>query len=432
LIMTSGNRTDEPICIKNQEALSRLSDIADFYLLHNREILVRCDDSIAFSREGEPQLLRRSRGYVPRPILLDTDYPDILALGPDLKSTLGILRGREMYLSPHVGDLHTSLARDFMQENIGLVKEITRTDPDIIASDMHPDYYSSRLAKDYNAGKKSLVQHHHAHIVSCMAENDLKDEVIGVAMDGTGYGEDGRIWGGEILLADRAGYERAAHIRYFTLPGGEQAVKYPWRITAGLLRQAFGDNWEEIARSLDIIPHGTDVLNFGSLMKSRNFSPYTSSCGRLFDAVAVLLGCSRQVHFEGQAAMELESLALESESGEVLPYGILQEETFEMDFVPLVQAIVDKRRKGDNVRELASNFHSTLVDAFVHVSDLLGKRKGLNRVALSGGCFQNQVLLSGCISNLEHKNFQVYTQTRVPVNDGGIALGQAVCAAERV
>ncbi|MFW6415514.1 MAG: carbamoyltransferase HypF [Thermodesulfobacteriota bacterium] len=431
LIMTSGNRTDEPICIKNQEALSRLSDIADFYLLHNREILVRCDDSIAFSREGEPQLLRRSRGYVPRPTVLDTDYPDVLALGPELKSTLGILKGREMFLSPHIGDLHTSLARDFMQENIGLVKEITRTDPDIIASDMHPDYFSTRFAHDYKAATKIRVQHHHAHIVSCMAENHLKGELLGLAMDGTGYGEDGRIWGGEVLLADRASYERAAHIGYFSLPGGEQAVKYPWRIAASLLRQTFGDDWEEIARSLDIVPWETDVSNFRSLMQSSNFSPYTSSCGRLFDAVAVLLGCSRQVHFEGQAAMELENLASESGSRDILPYRLLQEETLKMDFIPAIQAIVEKRQKGVPVRDLAASFHRTLVDAFLHISEGIRKDRGLNRVALSGGCFQNQILQSLCISGLEGRGFQVYTQTLVPVNDGGIALGQAVCAAER-
>ena len=432
LIMTSGNSTDEPICIKNREAVSRLSGIADFYLLHDREILIRCDDSIVSCVGEEKLTLRRSRGYAPKPVLLDKDYPDVFALGPDLKSTLGILRGREMFLSPHIGDLNTSLARDFLLENMELIKAVTRTDPDILACDMHPDYFSSRVAQESEAVTKYRVQHHHAHIVSGMAEKGLREKVIGLAMDGTGYGEDGRVWGGEVLLADRAHYQRTGHIDCFPLPGGEQAVKNPWRTAAALLSLAYGTDWKDIAREMDILPRDVNANDFERILNSERMSQQTSSCGRLFDAVAVLLGRSPQVHFEGQAAMELETLAMEGDSLAILPYRIKEEDMFRIDFIPAIREIVQKRQTGSSMADSASMFHATLVDCFLQVSRRIRESRGLNSVVLSGGCFQNRVLLAHALEKLREENFQAYVKSEVPVNDGGIALGQAVCAAERV
>ena len=253
LVMTSGNRTDEPICIGNREAVERLKGIADFFLVHNRDILVRCDDSLAAVVAGEDSLLRRSRGYVPKPIALNNDYPPVLALGPQMKSTLCLLKGNLAFLSPHIGDLETPQARDFFHETIALMERITECRPSLLACDLHPGYYATRIARQMAEARAiplpfSHIQHHHAHIVSCMAENGLNGEVIGLAMDGTGYGTDGHIWGGEFLVADERSFTRRGASEGFTLPGGEKAIREPWRIAISLLREAYGPAWPEMAK----------------------------------------------------------------------------------------------------------------------------------------------------------------------------------------
>jgi hydrogenase maturation protein HypF len=431
--MTSANQTDEPICIDNREAVIRLAGIADAFVVHNRQIVVRCDDSVAMVAHNRPYLLRRSRGYAPRPLLLVNVLPDVLAVGPHLKSTICIVKGSMAYLSPHIGDLETPLARDFLHETIERMQHITQCAPKIVACDMHPGYYSTRVATTLHAREVIRVQHHHAHIVSCMAENRITGKVLGLAMDGTGYGEDGRIWGGEFLIADETGFERAGHLRYLPLLGGEAAIKQPWRFGISLLREAFGDNWTQVASRLGIVPDGFSYEQLNRIMEAGMNSPLTSSLGRMFDGVASIIDLKRSVSFEGQAAMELEAAATKPGSADVLPYKIFREgEAWILDLMPLVKAIVEARLAGMDVLGLSGAFHATLIASFIDMAGVLRGHTGISRVALSGGCFQNRILLEGCAHELERGGFQVFTHQRIPANDGGVALGQAVIAGARM
>jgi len=312
LVMTSANQVDEPICIGNREALQRLQGIADYFLVHNRDILVRCDDSITFVVSEKPRLLRRSRGYIPQPLRLKDAYPSILALGGQLKTTHCILKGNFAFVSPHIGDMETPQARDFFHESITLMKRITESNPKIIACDCHPAYYSTKAAQELNAQKVIRVQHHHAHIVSCMAENQIGGKLIGLAMDGTGYGLDGAAWGGEFLVADETEFERFGHFQYIILPGGEKAIHEPWRIAASLIKTAYGPSWRETALNLNLIPNKNQLELLDKMIDGKINSPLSSGLGRLFDGVAALIGSRRQVSFEGQAAMNLEMLATDS------------------------------------------------------------------------------------------------------------------------
>jgi hydrogenase maturation protein HypF len=431
LVMTSANQTDEPICIDNNEAVKRLSGIAEYFLVHNREILVRCDDSVSMVTGGRPYVMRRSRGYAPRPLLLKDSLPKVLALGPHLKSTICITKGSFAYLSPHIGDLETPLARDFLHETIERMQHIVQCKPDIVACDLHPQYYSTRVASMLNAKDIIRVQHHHAHVVSCMAENRVTGKVIGVAMDGTGYGEDGHIWGGEFLVADETGFARAGHLKYIALPGGESAIKNPWRIAVSLIRDAYGSEWADVASLLGIVPEGFSCDSMEKILGAKINSPLCSSLGRLFDGFSSILGLKQSVSFEGQAATMLESVS-RAGSGDILPYAILNDgENLILDSTPLVKAVVEERLSGKDSSQLADAFHKTLEKAFIDVVKKIRERCGIDRVALSGGCFQNRILLEGCAVGFEREGFQVFTHQRVPANDGGVALGQAIIAGTR-
>jgi len=445
LVMTSGNQTDEPICIGNREAVNRLHGIADFFLTHNRDILVRCDDSVMMVAAGKPRFLRRARGFAPRSIPLRQEFPDVLALGAQVKSALCIIKGLFAFPSPHIGDLETPQARDFFHETIGVLQGITERHPKLIACDMHPGYFSTRVARGLGRGKIVEVQHHHAHIVSSMAENMLTGRVIGVAMDGTGYGTDGQSWGGEFLIAEESDFIRAGHLCYLPMPGGEAAIREPWRMAVSLIREAFGGNWKAWAEDLQLIPERFNEETQGTacnidlleqVLRGKIHSPLTSSLGRLFDGVAAMLGLRRQVSFEGQAAMELEALAAKG-LGWSLPFEIrpsedtVSEETARswiLDFIPSIRDLAHAKRSGKETADLAAAFHLTLRDAFVEMVRRLQTETGLNRVVLSGGCFQNRILLEYCLSELTLAGFKVYHHTLVPTNDGGIALGQAICA----
>ncbi|MBP1720667.1 MAG: hydrogenase maturation protein [Deltaproteobacteria bacterium] len=432
LVMTSANQVDEPICIENREALSRLKGIADFYLFHNRDILVRCDDSVAAVMGQNPVLLRRSRGWAPKPVSLKRSYPDVLALGPHLKATLCILKGGLAYLSPHIGDLETPEARDFHRESLRLMERIAECRPDVIACDLHPAYWTTRLAEELPHTEIIRVQHHHAHIVSAMAENGLSGEMIGLAMDGTGYGQDGTAWGGEVLVADEVDFRRAGHIRPYPLPGAEKAVKEPWRVAASLLRESFGDTWHRVAEKL---PLGVKAGHFNVLenMMARGFnSPLTSSLGRVFDGVAAILGTRHTVSFEGQAAMELETLAT-SRSTRRYPFEITKNgDGTVLDLRPLVRAVAEDRIRGKDPAAITTVFHQTIIGAIAAMSAAVREQTGLGKAVLSGGCFQNRVLLEGAVHELERDGFEVYTHRSLPANDGCIALGQAVIAAARI
>lgn len=433
LVMTSANQVDEPICISNREAFDRLRGIADYFLVHNRDILVRCDDSIAFVADKTPRLLRRARGYVPQPVQLRDSYPQVLALGGQLKTAQCILKDRFAFVSPHIGDMETPQARDFFHESITLMKRITKSDPQIVACDHHPSYYSTQAAQELHTAKVIKVQHHHAHIVSCMAENKIEGKVIGLAMDGTGYGMDGNAWGGEFMIADETGFERFGHLQYIVLPGGEKAIHEPWRIAVSLLKAAYGPSWRETALRWNLVPDQNSYDLLDKIIDGRINSPLSSGLGRLFDGVAALIGAHRQVSFEGQAAMELEMLATDS-WGQAYPFDILRDKDkpYIIDTGAMIKAIVADLEGGRSPALIAASFHQTLIDAFTVMADEMRKAAGITRMALSGGCFQNKILLQGAIDKLRHSGFDVYCHKQVPANDGGISLGQAVAAASMI
>lgn len=436
LVMTSANQVDEPICISNREAFERLKGIADYFLVHNRDILVRCDDSIAFVADKTPRLLRRARGYVPQPLTLKDSCdsaPAILALGGQLKTTQCILKGRFAFMSPHIGDMETPQARDFFHESIALMKRITESDPRIVACDYHPAYFSTQVAQEIPANKIVKVQHHHAHIVSCMADNQIEGKVIGLAMDGTGYGMDGNAWGGEFLIADETGFERFGHLQYIVLPGGEKAIHEPWRIAVSLLKMAYGPSWKETAERLNLISDKNQYELFDKIIDGRINSPLSSGLGRLFDGVAALVGAHKHVSFEGQAAMSLETLATGS-SGKPYPFEIIRtkDKPYILDISSIIKGIVKDMDGGQSSAKIAASFHQTLIDAFASMADEMRRETGLNRVVLSGGCFQNKVLLEGAVDKLKNSGFDVFCHRQVPANDGGISLGQAVAAASMI
>ncbi len=457
LVMTSANLSDEPICIDNREAMLRLEKIADYFLLHNRDIVVRLDDSVTMVTNHQAQLLRRSRGYVPQSIAINDQILEVLAFGGDLKSSLCLTKGDKAFCSPHIGDLKTPKARDFFHENISLLKKIANCEPKIIACDLHPGYYSSNVANKLSAKTVIKVQHHHAHIVSCMADNQISGPVLGLAMDGTGYGTDGHIWGGEFLFVDenKKDFTRLGQLTYFPLPGGEKAIREPWRIALSLLNQADPDTWLEKIRGLKCAPGSFSDQELSLILKQSVNNPLTSSLGRLFDGVAAILGFSKETSYEGQAAIELEALATKQRTPdnqptpELLPWTITEEirpeskNYYQLNLLPMIEKLVELTLDGLPQILLAALFHDSLIDALMTTAVSLCDQYNLDRVVLSGGCFQNRLLLDGCeqwpANNKKSENINeherpitIYSHHQVPTNDGGLALGQALIAANRI
>lgn len=432
LVMTSGNLSDEPIAIGNSEAVTRLSDIADWFLLHNREILLRCDDSVVRRTGGRTRQIRRSRGFVPVPVFLKREFPPTLAVGGELKNTICLLRGREAFLSQHIGDLENVEAYKFFQEAVDHLQRILEIRPSIVAYDLHPDYFSTRWARKLSGMQAVGVQHHHAHIASCMAENHLEGRVIGFALDGTGYGTDGRIWGGEVLLADYTDFERAAHLAYVPLPGGAAAIREPWRMAVSHLSASFGPELLKLPIPFfQRIPQSR-VLTVLQMMERRVNSPLTSSCGRLFDAVAALINLRHEVNYEAQAAIELEMCRDEAVACQPYPFGLSEAGgLLQIDARPLFRAIVEDLLRGATAGEISQRFHDGLVATLAAIARILRKRTSLNTICLSGGTFQNACLANGLEHQLLSDGFEVYTHSQVPAGDGGISLGQTVVAARR-
>ena len=425
LVMTSGNLSEEPIVTSNQEALDRLRPLADWFLLHDRDIYMRADDSVVRTFEGRERILRRSRGYVPRTIDLGTEVAEILACGAELKNTFCLSKGRYAVLSQHIGDMHNYETLVFFEETLANLKKLFRVEPRAVAYDLHPQYLSTQYALDLPL-EKIGVQHHHAHVASCMAENGLRGKVIGVALDGTGYGTDGKIWGGEFLVAGYDGFERRAHLRYVPLPGGDAAIRQPWRPALSYLADTFGPAaefpdlalWREVPESRrkmvrGMLAHGINTVE-------------TSSCGRLFDAVASLIGLRQETNFEGQAAIELETIAAE-DVAESYPFAI---QSGDVDFRQAIEHIVAEVRAGVPPPVIAARFHNAVAEAIVEVCRRMRVDEKLNRVCLSGGTFQNMKLLTRTLAGLRKLDFEVFIHSQVPPNDGGIALGQAVIATE--
>jgi len=433
LIMTSGNIREEPIAYKNEDALNRLGKIADAFLVHNREIQIRVDDSVGRIVEGKPVLIRRSRGYAPQPLKINVKAKKcVLATGGHLKNTFCLLRGSYGILSHHIGDLENLEALSALEEEIEHYKKIFYCQPQIIACDMHPDYASTILAREY-AKKNSLplisVQHHHAHIASLLAEKQINRKVIGVVFDGSGFGSDGTIWGGEFLLADQREFKRAAHLRYVYLPGGAAAIREPWRMGLSYLYEIYGDKCGNIAcQILSALVKSEKIKIIQSLIRKEINSPLSSSAGRLFDAVSSLLGVRGEINYEGQAAIELEMLA-EDKREKSYPFQITGgKEEFVIDTLPIVKAVVEERKKGESTEIIATRFHWTVSQIILKVCQLLRNYWNLNEVALSGGVFQNSLILKQATSLLTSSGFKVLLHSLVPPNDGGISLGQAVVA----
>jgi hydrogenase maturation protein HypF len=423
LVMTSGNLSEEPIVVSNGEAQQRLAGVADWFLLHNRDIYMRVDDSVVRTFEGAERVLRRSRGYAPLTMDLGRAVPELLACGGELKNAFCLTKGRHAILSQHIGDLENYETLVFFEETLANLKRLFRVEPHAVAYDLHPLYLSTRYALDIPNLPKVGVQHHHAHIASCMAENGLSGQVIGVAFDGSGYGPDGAIWGGEFLVAGYAGFERRAHLRYIPLAGGDAAVREPWRAALGYLVDSGAG-----AFACQFVPE--ERVRIVRLMIEKGVNTVrTSSCGRLFDAVAAIVGLRQAVTFEGQAAIELE-MAAQDGVAERYPFEIEGDGPWELDFRPAIERIVREAAAGVPQGVVSARFHNTLADAIVETCRRIRGETKLARVCLSGGTFQNMRLLTTAAPALRAAGFQVVLHAKVPPNDGGIALGQAAIAAE--
>jgi len=448
IVLTSGNRSDEPQCIDNDDARKRLSGIADYFLLHDRDIVNRLDDSVAAVIDGKARLLRRARGYAPAPILLHESFagaPRVLAMGGELKNTFCQLDKGKATISQHLGDLENAATHNDYRQTLGLYAQMFGFEPEAIAVDMHPDYFSTRhghgMADDSDL-PLIAVQHHHAHVAAALAEHQLPldtPQVLGVALDGLGFGEDGTIWGGEFLYADFASSKRLACFQPVPMPGGTQSILEPWRNTFAHLH-ALG--WEEIETAFG----ETDIVHFlsdkpipllSSMIDRKLNSPLTSSCGRLFDAVAAAVGiCREHAGYEGQAAIELETLAQQAFSMQLQPYPYNFEDgaddIIRINWQPMWRLLLDELQQGIERPVISARFHRTVADAISTLSQRLCHTYGIDTVVLCGGAFQNKLLLENVASELLNIGQKVLISQQLPANDGGICLGQAVIAAAKV
>jgi hydrogenase maturation protein HypF len=428
LVMTSGNRTEEPIAIDNAEALSRLQGIGDGYLLHDREIVARYDDSVVRVADRRPVLLRRARGYAPLPFPLPVPTPrPLVAVGPHLKNTFTLAHGDQAYVSQHIGDLESLETLEHFQATLDGYRRLFRIEPEVAVRDRHPGYLSTRIAEELGLERVIAVQHHHAHVAAVMAEHGVTEPVIGVAYDGTGYGDDGRIWGGEILLADLTGFRRVARLRYAPLPGGDTAVREPWRSALGYLSlEPFAA--PAFARAFEGVPPGSRTVAERQLSVGLN-SPLASSMGRLFDAAAAVIGVRQFARYEGQAAMELEALAGNRVAGELRCEISEEDGVWVLDPVPLLTLLGLRRLRGEDPADLAADFHASIAWATADLIRRVSRAEGITRVVLSGGVFQNARLLGSLCARLRSGEFEVLLPRRLGPNDGAVSYGQAAIAA---
>jgi hydrogenase maturation protein HypF len=435
LVMTSGNLSEEPIARDNEEALQRLSGLADYFLIHDRDIRCRYDDSVAFVEQGQPRLVRRARGYAPYPIKLPFEVRPVLGCGADTKNAFCLTRDDHAFLSQHIGDMENLETLEHFTDTIDLYERLFRVEPELIAHDLHPDFLATRYARERaatTAAEPVAVQHHHAHIVSCMVDNGVRSPVIGIAFDGTGLGTDGRTWGSEFLLAEYGHFERVAHLEYLPLPGGDASVPRPYRIALAYLLTLLGEEaldpplpfMRQVPRAeIDVLRHQV-VTGFNS--------PLTSSMGRLFDAVSAMIGVRQEINYEGQAAIELEALAYRAghlDGPCEYPYAVEEHER---------QRIIRLRETLDAVRQdvlhgvpapvISLRFHQTVARMVERLCVSISNQTGISNVALTGGVFQNRQLLHMVAGPLDARGMQVLTHRQAPCNDGGIALGQAVIA----
>lgn len=451
LVMTSGNRRDEPIAYRDEDAFARLSGIADAFLTHNRKIHVRCDDSVVRSWESgmgcsvglsrtphtqnpTPPLsfIRRSRGYAPEPIQLPFDCPQpILAVGAHFKNTFCLCKGRHAFVSHHIGELENLETLNSFREGINHFRHLFDIDPEVVAHDLHPDYLSTSYALESEVATRMGVQHHHAHIASVIAEHGLEGPVLGVVFDGTGYGTDGSIWGGEFFVADLVDFERGGHLAYCPLPGGQAAIRRPWRIAAAHLYQLYGDDFLDLDIPLVRRLSRPQWSVLRQMIECGVNSPLTSSLGRLFDAVAALIGLRDEVSYEGQAAIELEMLADEA-CREAYRFEAEGRWPHVINVRPVIAAVVEDLRGSVPPATISARFHNAVARLVADICVRIREKTCVGRAALSGGVFQNTFLLHRTLDQLRAHAFDVYVNTRVPCNDGGVSFGQAAVAACRL
>jgi hydrogenase maturation protein HypF len=429
VVFTSGNLSDDPIITDDDIAIQQLLPVAGSLLIYNRVIHNRTDDSVIRIVDKKVSLIRRSRGYVPRPVDLKHEVEGILALGADQKNTFCIGKGNQAIMSQFIGDLNNPAAYGFLAETINRYTEMFRFRTDFIACDMHPDYFSSQYAgvlESETGVPLHKIQHHHAHIASCMAENGIEDEVAGVCLDGTGFGTDGNIWGGEFLIAGLKGFERFTHFDYTGMPGGDMAIKEPWRMAFSYLNKYFGDDFDYFSLPL-FRKAGKNKLAFLRQMITTNTNfPLTSGAGRLFDAVSAILGLCPVETFDSEAPMRLES-AIDCETDDFYPFSVNETISFSDTFKSIIKDIPVKK-----VPVIAARFHNTVAQVILETSRQIRTKTSLNRVILSGGVFQNKYLLEKASKLLRRDRFRVYTNHQVPANDGGISLGQLVITSKLI
>ncbi|MEN8114504.1 MAG: carbamoyltransferase HypF, partial [Actinomycetota bacterium] len=426
-VMTSGNRSEEPIVTNNNEATRRLSTLADAFLLHDRDIHVPCDDSVIRVLDGNEYPIRRSRGYAPFPVPLPFEVPPLLATGGELKATFCLAAGHDGFMSQHIGDMENLETLDAFTHAVGHFTDLFRIEPEIIATDLHPGYLSTKWARRQRLPVVQ-VQHHHAHIASVMAENGVSNPIIGFSFDGTGYGTDGTVWGGEILVADYEGFDRVGHLSPVPLPGGDAAVRNPCRMALAHLRAA-GIEWADDLPPVDCVsPSELDTLEV-QIDRGINAVP-TTSMGRLFDAVSALAGVRQVATYEAQAAIEFEALIDAAEGGSYA-FAIADGERIVINASPIIAAVADDVRAGTPPGVIAARFHRGVAEMIIDVAGRVRDRTGLTTVGLSGGVFQNVTLTRAARAGLENAGFTVLCHRLVPPNDGGLALGQAVIAAAR-
>lgn len=449
--MTSGNISEEPIVTDNEEAMSKLSGIADAFLVHNRDIFMRVDDSVvrviseeSIVRSQGPEVptngsgnliyyIRRSRGYVPDPVLLHEDGPDVLGCGADLKNIFTLTRGSFAIPSQHIGDMENYETLRFFEESLRNLKDVYRVNPVALAYDLHPMYLSTQWAMRQDNIKKVGIQHHYAHVASVMAEKGIREEVIGVSFDGTGYGTDGNLWGGEFLIAGIKGFKRAGHFKYMPLPGGEGAVKEPWRIAVSCIKDIAGDETLDYLKAIGFIErYGEErIQDVLTISGKRQFSPLSSGAGRLFDAISALISLCDKNTFEGEAAIALEAVSRPDVVNDY-PVDIKSREIIEVDFSQTVLGIINDLVRGEDKGVISSRFHNTVVAAILRVVKKLSTLYSIKDVVLCGGVFQNMYMLEHAIAGLNAGGMKVYIHSKVPTNDAGISLGQAYIIRERI
>jgi hydrogenase maturation protein HypF len=436
LVMTSANLSEEPIAIENAEARSRLVAIADAFLMHDREILQRCDDSVTAFVDGAPQIIRRARGFVPLAVPLPLDAPPLLAVGGHLKSVFALARGRFAYQSQHIGDLENTTSQQFFEESLNHLMHTFQIEPKTVVHDLHPGYLSTSWAKQWATehGLRLIgVQHHHAHVAACMAEHALAGPVIGLALDGTGYGTDGRIWGGEVLICSLEAFERFAHLDYVPMPGGDAAVREPWRMAFGHLVGA-GFSPDEVQKLTGATEQESRVMT--RMIERQINVPYTSSLGRMFDAAAAMILNRRKVDYEAQAAIELEGIAVDEsdrtrQQNYVLELSVPEKNSdgsLLLKVGHVWRAIVDDLRRGVPEQRIAAQFHAGVAEGFIAAAVNARQKSGISQVVMSGGCMHNRRLARLLRVGLEEEGFQVFQHANVSPGDGGLSYGQAAVA----